>query len=200
MNAAGAATALEKGSAQLAVQERTRHCLLGYAQYDLLKGEKRLKFGKYNYRPLNVTEGNKIFQSMVNEGIQRFDVNNSVPLIIGRRCIDMNTVTPNAHAGGELPRLKFTEAGQPMEEVIAAGGRHRVYVLGLMSRGIEKELEAAERALGKAMRRAKKAKMDYNTEVANSAITSLTERYSGMGMWMVAIYEQGKWLSSGNAC
>jgi len=104
------------------IQERTQKCLLRYAKLNILSTEKPLKFSVYNYCLLNVTEGNKIFDLMMTEGIQWYNITNIIHLVMPRECVKHCKLMDNLNVGEQLLLLELTVVGKELKEIVAAGG------------------------------------------------------------------------------
>jgi hypothetical protein len=116
------AAVLRKGDSMMEMEAAMNQCLMGYAQINILTMKPKLKFGVYNYRPLDVSESDKIFRSMIEHGIQRFMVENAIPLVVPSEWVDSSKLTDKVDSGMNLLKLMFTDEGSAQNEVIVAGG------------------------------------------------------------------------------
>jgi hypothetical protein len=97
------------GLKKMQVETLLKQCLIGYGKMDIAEEPVKLKFGVYNYRPLSVMQGNLIYSSMVTQGVQRFSVENAIPLIILRGYVDETSLMKDAELLDKLPVVKWTE-------------------------------------------------------------------------------------------
>jgi hypothetical protein len=169
------------------VETLSKQCLIGYGKMDIVEGPVKLKFGVYNYRPLSVTQGNLIYSSMVTQGVQRFSVENAIPLIIPRGYVDETSLMKDAELLDKLPVVKWTEEATGAKEVVAAGGRHRLYT-------VQKLRNAADVTLKKAVKESTSGKKEKPDHVKAALVRQLADTHALLQtllMWMVGLYNEG---------
>jgi hypothetical protein len=112
----------KKGKEEHQIDMLTRQTFLGYTQMDIIAGPIKLRFGKYNYHPLNEKEGDKLYNSMIEHGVQRFKVDNAIPIIVPESYIEVEDLTDDEHANEDLPDIQWTDKVKKAGYVIAPGG------------------------------------------------------------------------------
>ena len=168
--------------------QMTRRCLLGYCQANILGSTIRLTFGKYNYRPLNITEGDKIYKSMLDNGIQRYLTDAMIPILVDKSWIQIDSLTDKSNAGSQLPLFRWSESHKTNREVIAPGGRHRYHAVGRIRAGMMRTYDAAKQTGDKG----KKGKGKGKAEGEVDEVEKLKETADKVGMWMLAVYDKGE--------
>jgi len=161
-------------------EQMTQRCLLGYCQANILGNTIRLTFGKYNYRPLNITEGDKNYKSMLDNGIQRYLTNAMISILVDKTWIQMDSLTDKSDAGSQLPSFRWSESHKTNREVIAPGGRHRYHTVGRIRAGMMRTYEAAKQTGEKR----KKAKVKAKAEGEVDEVEKLKETADYIGCFV----------------
>lgn len=168
------------------MERDTRRAFLGYAVMDVLEDDPELKFGTWNPRALNTVEGDKLFKSFINEGIQRFAVENAIPVIVERDWIDVDQLAPSGDEEYNWPDAPWTEKGQTIKTVNSPGGRHRLYALEKLKLRLNSEVEQVKRLLKKKGEKGNVVQLREDHRVKEEALKSV-------GRWLVAFYDSGWW-------
>jgi hypothetical protein len=143
-----------------------------------------LEFGMWNPRGLNVAEGNKLYKSMLDHGIQRYSIENAIPVLAQPDWF----ANPLAQATrkGDWPRIKWSDTGKKIRKLKAMGGRHRKFALSMVCDTINAEVQKLHGKL---------AKLDAAT-AANSRTQveydKKTEEMRQSGEWLIAFYDIGE--------
>jgi hypothetical protein len=179
------AEAEQLGRADSQLESLRLKALIGFAQMDIVAGPVKLVFGRYNFRPLNEEEGNKLYQCMIQRGFQRTKVDHAIPLVIPHGFIDPSSFTTNPNAGETLPEVKWTEAALTQKNVIAAGGRHRHYAVQRFLKQTQSYAEDLQKKID--IKKGSSPELQGLMEEAKK-MTHAAPR------WIVALYQQGKSL------
>jgi hypothetical protein len=167
-------------------------CLLGHAKMDILCGDVRLQFGKYNYRPLHTGEGRKLYLSMLENGIQRFDVKNAIPLIAKREYVNLDVLSTDARPSpATLKEVEWTELAttKGFNKIIAPGGRHWHFTLQTYCEPMKRDFDRLERIQ---LNVSKKVAPDSAKYLGAKMKTNLAEKaYHNAALWIVSIYDEG---------
>lgn len=154
---------------------------------DIVGGPVKLVFGKYNYRPLNESEGNKLYDSMIRNGIQRYKVEHAIPIVVPEGFINPSSLTTSPNLGERLPVIEWEPLALEHGSVIAAGGRHRHYALQRYHKGVT----ASAEELRKKDCRMRKNEQDYRS--LKQSLQGIEQRAQVAGCWIVAVYQEGEW-------
>ncbi|KAF8125065.1 hypothetical protein EV363DRAFT_1299322 [Boletus edulis] len=201
------------------LEEKTRGALIGYARTDIIK--RNILFGKYNKRDLNQQEKRTLLDSFNQNGLDRFGLNNVVPLIVDKSLVDetdvvqLSSLLDAKRDGSHLPLLKLKgddvvknvglekEAFGP--QVIAAGGRHRKFALIDWLKQREAMESSASRLVNDLRKNANKGEdveedstITDPLESAEAQLEYVQSLLSMGGSWIVSIYDKEKIETHGN--
>jgi hypothetical protein len=157
---------------------------------DIVEGPVRLRFGLYNYRPLSITEGNKLYTSLMEHGVQRFLSENAIPIIVPPNFVDPATITEDENAGETLPDIKWTEEALMAKEVIAPAGRHRHYAVQKIRMSAAERFAGAQKVAEKALAKAKGIQTTAVTN-AQGKEEAVRRNLEESSKWMVILYNKG---------
>jgi hypothetical protein len=163
-----------------------------------LFGDVQPEFGLYNIRPIKDSEVKKLKESFTKVGIQRFKSENSIPLIIPADFFDVESVSPKSDAGSGLPHIVWTDKAREVTKVVAAGGQHRRQALSEWREASKARHEQLMREEKKQLGKKKSEGGDAKLEEMQDMVVQAKTSHEGMGLWMVAIYSQGKANSFAN--
>ncbi|KAG2336036.1 hypothetical protein BDR05DRAFT_1063727 [Suillus weaverae] len=121
-------------------------CKAGVAWINLLEMQDRLKFGKYNDRPPNDAEINKLIGSFKSSGIVAMKDISAIPIIIDLRRIKTGlTLATGFNEPDDVPELELVDK----EDIIVASGQHRLAALCKYHQSVEDELASLEKKRAK---------------------------------------------------
>jgi hypothetical protein len=181
------AEAIGKSTSRL--ENLAKKCLVGYGQMDVSEGEVQIRFGKWNYRPLNTTEGNRLYDSMISNGIQRFRLEHAIPLVVPPEYVDPESLSMDSLLGDQLPKVRWTAAGLKAGNVEAAGGRHRKYAVQRFRGKLESD---AARAHKQAEALKKRGETSDRYLQALERAKEKDKMAGESSNWMVSVYDLGK--------
>jgi hypothetical protein len=165
--------------------------LLGYAKVDLL--ELKPVFRRYNQRTIDPKEVKLMVQSMQTEGIRRYLPGHFIPLVIAKDMVVKDSLA-QVMGGIDLPWLRFV-GEKPV--VYAAGGQHRFSALQTIYEEMNAKTKAKQAAFNKASEQAADGKADPGiVQQLGTELEQAKRELKGLGLWGVAIYDFGAWLSS----
>jgi hypothetical protein len=168
----------------------TRQTFLGYARMDIITGPVKLQFGRYNYCPLNEKEGDKLYDSMIEHGVQRFKVDNTIPIIVLESYIKVKDLTDDEHANEDLPEIQWTDEAKKAGYVIAPGGRHRHFVASKLRLRMSVQYNKAVASFEKMLDRYEK---DHpQVKAAQQKLDNVEREMEESSLWMVKIYNKGE--------
>ncbi|KAH7917189.1 hypothetical protein BV22DRAFT_1135613, partial [Leucogyrophana mollusca] len=183
-------------------EHRYAQARVGFARFDIVERRERLTFGRWNRRPLNPTQVQKLVDSFRSEGLDRFNSVYVIPLVVKKEYIKAGTTVETIDDMTAVPILDFSERTPDGYKADAAGGHHRQAALDAYNKAIALELESlAEEA--KAIE-----KKDPETQTAeemdwyNKLYRPQSAIYQGRlkygGQWLVAVYDYDKLLADGD--
>jgi hypothetical protein len=162
---------------------------------NIIRGNVLLRFGQYNYRPLNIGEGKKLYLSMLENGIQRFDVKNAIPLIVKKSYVDLDTLTIDTRPqSANFKEIEWTTAAQSagLCKVIAPGGRHRHFAVQTYCEPMKRDFDRLE---GIQVAVAMKHEPTTAKYLGAKAKKELSEKvYHDAALWLVSVYDEGPYL------
>ncbi|KAF8121159.1 hypothetical protein EV363DRAFT_1187245 [Boletus edulis] len=183
------------------LEERARAAFLGFARTDLFK--RNLTFGKYNPRQLSGNQRRKLYDSFKSGGLQRFSVNNAIPLIISAGDVvaesvcTLDTKTIAKRDGSHLPWLQLKNDGRVGEnsgtEIVAAGGRHRRGALDDWFSDRKRGLVTVERELSDLQAQMKNDVESVSADELKRALDRVIQANAVVAMsgsWVVEVYNQ----------
>jgi hypothetical protein len=155
------------------------------------------RHGLYNNRGLSDKALKKLNDIFKSQGVQRFDLDNALPLILRREHLHPDAVNNTLSDPENAPMLKLTEAGMKEEFLNMAGGRHRWEVVMRQWAAKQKTLTTLEAKLEK-----KKASLDAKTGKSSQTILrSLHDEVLALDeqirvlkrstLWVVKVYDAG---------
>lgn len=101
-------------------------CKIGVAYIDILKIKNSLVFGRYNDRPQELREVNKLVASFKKEGILAMREATSIPIMISRARVKTGlSLAVNFDIPDAVPQLQLKE----VNDIVVASGQHRVAAL-----------------------------------------------------------------------
>ena len=193
------------------LQQKAQNALIGYARTDVIGRE--LAFGTYNQRQLNNVEKKTLLDSFNENGLDRFNVNHAIPLILSAASVDKSTVTKLSSItfenvkpdGSHLPLLRLrtdppADANgvvnfKDLPKILAAGGRHRCAALDEWIAQRQALVSRAAKAL-REMQAREKSTEDAPTEEELSRAQEALDHAMGLvkmgGSWIVALYDEGE--------
>lgn len=191
------------------LEERARKAFIGYARTDIFK--RKLVFGKYNNRLLSNTHRRKLYESFKSGGLQRFSVNNSIPLIIpGGDVVEESVcaLSPQdliKRDGSHLPWLRLKADNIDVDnmksvekygsEIVAAGGRHRRYALEDWFNDRKRGVATVERELRELQAQVKVDVESVSEEEMSKAAQRVVQANALVAMggsWIVEVYNSGE--------
>ncbi|KAF8120880.1 hypothetical protein EV363DRAFT_1187669 [Boletus edulis] len=183
------------------LEERARAAFIGYARTDLFK--RNISFGKYNPRQLNGSQRRKLYESFKSGGLQRFSVNNAIPLIIpagdvvAESVCTLDSKTVAKRDGSHLPKLKLKNESQVGDitgpEIVAAGGRHRRFALDDWFHDRKRGLVTVERELTDLQAQLKKDAESVSADDLKMALDRVIQATAVVAMggsWVVEVYNE----------
>jgi hypothetical protein len=195
------------------LQEKSHKALIGYAKTDIIR--RNLVFGKYNKRSLKPEENRSILDSFNQNGLDRFNINHAIPLVVKKNVVIDDSVVPLSALtfeqlkvdGSHLPILRFV--GDPPADdngfvdeskglnVVAVGGRHRraaltdwvkfKKTLAQSERKTLKELEARGKAIGDV----EDPQLVDEIQAARTRVKHAQGLVDTNGAWIVTVYDAG---------
>jgi hypothetical protein len=171
--------------------EATQAARIGYARIDILALEERLEFGTWLGREVSAAEVTRLIGSFDQEGIQRYEIGNMMPLVIHRSSIvGAITLPSNLGPNEKPPRLNFVPGTTTFK---LAGGQHRLSALKKYKVAFAEKAKTAKRQLESSRKHQDGSEASRN-QIAHwqseySRITSELEEY---GYWGVAVYDESE--------
>ncbi|KAF8119279.1 hypothetical protein EV363DRAFT_1200505 [Boletus edulis] len=182
------------------LEDRARKAFLGYARTDLFK--RNITFGKYNVRLLNHSHRRRLYESFKSGGLQRFSVNNAIPLIIrsddvvSTSVCTLDSQTVAKRDGSHLPWLELkgeTLAGDKYgTEIVAAGGRHRRSALDEWFNDRKRGVAIVEKEMKDLQAQSKSDAESVSVEelrIAAERIVQANRVVEMGGSWIVEVYD-----------
>jgi hypothetical protein len=175
------------------IHEDTELCataFLGYAKADLF--EIAPVWRTWNPRPLVPVQVNRLEDSMLRMGLQRYVPSHRIPLAVDKDWIEVDKLTKITGTGADdLPLLVFRPNGT-RTGIPAPGGQHREGALKKVREKWVKILDRYKKDL---------AQLEKEEEVEEDEINHLRARIAekeeeidGMGMWGFVLYDLGERL------
>lgn len=194
-----------------------QEAIVGYARLDVIDHKDDFRFGLWNSRDVEKDEVNKLVQSFLTHGADRFSLSKAIPLVVSKKDLKEGTYTtsytPGLDATKDLPILQLASSGKKGRKLIAAGGRHRIHAVADWTKILTKQ----HKELLKARKEEAKPVLDLDSE-GDSTETEieevngrekqkrdiLQETLALGGQWMVVLYDtseqvksvDGNWYSS----
>lgn len=179
---------------------KAKEAFLGYASFDVLHHEARLIFSKYNPRPLVKAQVQALVQLFHVDGVDRFNPQFSIPLIVNKDLLREGCWTVDVETGDSLPELEIAEDADSNWTFMAAGGQHRVAALKewLERKGKQlKELQWEEsKILAQDVEGVDTGALAYLNKKLKVEREELEGVLRNEGRWMVALFDNGKHLCS----
>ncbi|KAG9309132.1 hypothetical protein JVU11DRAFT_10839 [Chiua virens] len=179
------------------IQGQVKDALLGYASMDVLEEKEQLVFGTWNPRVLNPNQVKKLVESFQTEGLERFDLNTVIPVIIPKRFVDQSALVKDPNDPEKLPVFTMPPEIPQDTPIKCAGGRHRVEALEVYMKIIHSEVDEVVTQLDTISKKADDALTDDDKRDWRELATRY-KRLGGIkgygGQWMVAIYDEGESL------
>lgn len=179
------------------IQGKVKGALLGYASMDLLERKNQLVFGTWNPRVLKPNQVRKLVESYHAEGLERFDLNTVIPIIIPKRFVDQSALVKDPSDPEKLPPFTMPSDVPQDTPIKCAGGRHRFKALEDYMENVYHDMDEVVIQLNLI---SKKPDSDL-TEEDQRLWKELASRYKRLGgikeyggRWMVAVYDEGKCL------
>lgn len=156
-------------------------CKMGIAWVDVLKIEKRLKFGVYNDRPKNEAETNKLVGCFQTNGIVSMKDVAAIPLIMKRsRVLNVDALKRNFDEPEEIVELEIGDA----DRIVVASGQHRVAALNKYQQALKDEYASLEK---------KRQKIRSLKHVNQEHVATFNECHDEMGRVKGLLFNIGKW-------
>ncbi|KAG1802532.1 uncharacterized protein BJ212DRAFT_1304810 [Suillus subaureus] len=168
-------------------------CKVGVAWIDLLEMQDRLKFGKYNDRPPNDAEINKLIISFKSSGIVPMKDVSAIPIIIDIKRIERGLALATGFDEPDaVPELKLVDT----EVVVVASGQHRLAALCKYHQTLEDEMASLEKKRAKIAGLKNVSEEHVATyEALREEIGSIMGLLDGIGKWGVIVYDSDKLLA-----
>jgi hypothetical protein len=178
------AEAAQRGEDFDKLEKAARNALFGYAKMDIF-GSPALEFGLWNPHGLNTAEAGKLYKSMMEHGIQRFSVENAIPVIVNKEWISVKHLGKTTQKD-DWPDVKWTDIGRQFSTIKALGGRHRQYALTQIRDKLKIE---KDRAWSKVNRVEKNG---VENAMVRAEFKEKQEEYERSGGWLIAFYDIGE--------
>ena len=177
---------------------KAKQAFLGYARFDVIKNKARLIFGKYNPRPLVTTQVQGLVHSFHVDGVDRFNPQFSIPLIVDKSILQPGCWAPDMECVDSLPDLEISEDAPTDWEIVAAGGQHRVAALEDWldrKRKQWKELKnEREKHLRQELENVDTGLLVYLNTTLKRDVEELEGVLHNEGRWMVSLFDKGRRL------
>ncbi|KAG6369061.1 hypothetical protein JVT61DRAFT_1888 [Boletus reticuloceps] len=182
------------------LEQQARKAIIGYARVDLIKMRNEFKFGQWNPRRLVEGQVNRLVQSFLTKGADRFSVMKAIPLVVSPSDVKKTTYATNytveTDSTKDLPILELENAAEGKQRLVAAGGQHRVHAVAEWVKFLEKkqgELQRERQTLEKQDADAvTSAEIGRENNVQKVKRDTLEETLALGGQWMVILYDAGK--------
>ncbi|KAG2029474.1 hypothetical protein BDR03DRAFT_1018338 [Suillus americanus] len=168
-------------------------CKVGVAWINLLEMQDRLKFGRYNDRPPNDTEINKLIGSFKASGIVAMKDVSAIPIIIDLKRIKMGLMLATGFdEPDDVPKLELADE----KDITVASGQHRLAALCKYHQSVADELASLEKKRAKiaGFNRLSEGHIVMYADLRDK-IGSLLGLLDGIGKWGVVIYDSNKLLA-----
>jgi hypothetical protein len=199
---------------KMTFQKKADGAIFGYARMDLLdmEDDKNLKWGSWNERPWQPPQVNKLVQSFLSNGVDRFSPMKAIHLVA--RPADLvstsysKTLRPTAESEVETETTETTETFLPLLELRTqlhgkyrlrpAGGMHRLKALEIWLGQLKREYDLLTKE-----RKALAAQPEgaaLPEDIAMDKFTSkprrdaLAETLDLKGQWLVILYDHCEFL------
>ncbi|KAG6371023.1 hypothetical protein JVT61DRAFT_10746 [Boletus reticuloceps] len=170
---------------------------LGWARLDILKYSEAIKFGRWNSRSINQMKANRLKDSFMLNGLDRFNSLHAVPLVVNKEMVKEGTYTDKKDMQVDLPELELELELGSEGEIFAAGGQHRHKALQLWKEYQEGRLTTLQQQARQLCDQdaetdeAALAKEEYNTAVVPE-MKKLTNVLEYGGQWVVVLFDVEK--------
>ncbi|KAF8432328.1 hypothetical protein L210DRAFT_3763940 [Boletus edulis BED1] len=182
---------------KMSMDDRAQKAIFGYARLDLIVDESKLRFGTWNPRPLKQDQVNRLVQSFLTKGADRFAYTKAIPLVVSKTDVKegtyKTTYEPGSHPKRNLPLLEVTEEAKGKRMLIAAGGQHRLHAVIQWTKMLTKQLEDMTKnreALEKQdIEMVDEGEIQQENKTSKPKRDSLRETLALGGQWMVILYD-----------
>lgn len=178
------------------LQRSVRKSLLGYTVLDLVEHGDKLEFGTWNPRPLKSMHIQRLRTLFEQNGLERFDEKSVIPLVIKKEALDTASLTLDLTDVNKIASLKFL--GE-LSTIKCAGGRHCFEALKGYIEGVHQAFNEVEKKRDRIALLSDNLSQDDVQYFNTDSVKELQHlggilRYSGK--WLVAVYDESKWLFS----
>ena len=193
------------------LQQKAQNALIGYARTDIIRRE--LVFGTYNQQQLNNVEKKTLLDSFNENGLDRFNVNHAIPLILSVASVDKSTVMKLSSImfenvkpdSSHLPLLRLrtdppADANsivnfKDLLKILVVGGYHHCAALDEWITQRQVLVSRATKGLREIQAREKLTKDAPTEEELNHAQEALDHAMGLVKMgrlWIVTLYDEGE--------
>ena len=180
------------GDEELQKELSARTCLMGVVKMNIKKDVVELLFGTWNYQALNTTEGNRLYDSMMENGIQRYRLKHTILIIMPVDLVEKESLNKNEQfqCEDELPMIQWTAKVKEAKIIQAVGGRHRQYVVKCIQEKLEVE---AVRVWKQAAQVGKKAGLESERhQMMKVDVMEADKKVEDSLLWLVKVYNQSE--------
>ncbi|KAG2029517.1 hypothetical protein BDR03DRAFT_1018283 [Suillus americanus] len=171
-------------------------CRIGVAYINILKIKNSLLFGKYNDRPQEAREVNKLVASFKKEGILAMREATAIPIMLsGARVKTGSSLAVNFDIPDAVPQLQLKD----VDDIVVSSGQHRVAALKKYSEIVTEEMVRMEQRCDDITAR-KNLSPDHLTEFnrLRDQLDDLQGTIILMGKWGVIVYDEDSVLADGD--
>ncbi|KAF8431107.1 hypothetical protein L210DRAFT_3508067 [Boletus edulis BED1] len=182
---------------KISMDDRAHKAIFGYARLDLIANRSDVRFGTWNPRPLKQDQVNRLVQSFLTKGADRFAYSKAIPLVLSKTDVKggsyRTTYEPGLEPNRYLPLLEVAEEVKGKRILIAAGGQHRLHAIIQWRKMLTKkynEMESYREELEqKDSETVTEAEIQYENKTMKPKRDSLRETLALGGQWMVILYD-----------
>ncbi|KAF8429374.1 hypothetical protein L210DRAFT_931022 [Boletus edulis BED1] len=182
------------------LENKAHKALIGYAYLDLIDNKQEIRFGAWNDWPLQKEQVNRLVQSFLTKGADRFAYTKAIPLVVAKKDLKEGTYTADYRPGSvepcEIPKLELKAETKGKRRLAAAGGQHRLHAVEAWTKILQKQ----HADLTKLRQHLEQQDSEAVTtmEISEENLTrkpkreSLQETLALGGLWMVILYDSDR--------
>jgi len=191
----GSKPRLEESIEQLnSKNEQAKEAFIGYARFDILESRDRLKFGKWNGRPINKLQLNCLHTLFQVNGVDRFNYAYAIPLVVTKSWLKEGSYAMAEMKGDQLPELRMGSGAPPNWVLDAAGGQHRANAMKEWKDKREKRKAELEAEVSATQRKDSfdAADIDQYNQRLQGELDELRGVLAYGGQWIVALFDSSE--------
>ena len=200
----GSKPKLEESIEQLnSKNKQAKEAFIGYAQFNILENQDRLKFGKWNVQPINKMQINRLHTSFQVNGVDRFNYAYVIPLVVMKTWLEEGSYTMTEMKGDELPELRMGSGAPPDWVLDAARGQHQANAMKEWKDKREKRKTELEAEVSVIMRKdcfdaAEQGDINQYNNQLQSELDKLKGVLTYSGQWIVALFDSSEYYFATN--